>query len=125
MSTTKIILIIVSIFVLALIISNPSEESHRYTLKKKVMAASEKAIEETLTGGNSYEKIAQNIGLVFGGAMIDKLIDASVSRDNYVLFSYTTFNWAGNKNIIGVGILGNVFISEEVSKKIIENTKNQ
>ena len=58
------------------------------------------------------------------------MIDENVTRKNFVLFSITSINNFSSENssqIIGVGILGKVFISDEVGYEIenkINNYKN-
>ena len=54
---------------------------------------------------------------MIGGALVDNLTEYVVSRRNYVFFSTTIVSILGKEKVIGIGILGNVFISEDVKLK--------
>ncbi|KRB59850.1 hypothetical protein ASD98_01650 [Flavobacterium sp. Root186] len=58
----------------------------------------------------------EKLGILFGSSLAEKLIENSVTRDNYILFSITKITWQGKSKSIGYGLFGNVFLSEKVNK---------
>lgn len=117
--TKKQFYILLSILLVAILIfSNPSEENHIESVKNKVkMAFKKKMASEMIENeSNSMQSLGKGLGLLFGDAVIDKMADGFISRDNYFLFSITKADYKGENKIIGLGLLGNVFISDEISK---------
>ena len=122
--TKKQFYILLSILLVTiLIISNPSEENHIDSVKSKVKMAFKKkmASEMIKDHSNSIESLGNGLGLLLGDAVIDKMIDGIISRDNYILFSITKADFKGENKIIGLGLLGNVFISNDISKIFNKN----
>ena len=99
--------------------SNPKKEDHKDTLKIKLTGI----VEEILT-----EKSDNIFYIGLGKSVADAIIDETlktVSIDNYVFFSLTKINYASNSKIIGVGLLGKVYISDEINKGMVINYINQ
>ena len=55
---------------------------------------------------------------MLGKSMINMIIDNAVTSSNYILFSTTEVTWEGNTKTVGIGILGNVFLSPEIDKAL-------
>jgi hypothetical protein len=95
--------------VLILVLTNPSERKHQ----EKVMAAFSKNLSK-ISSQNSYESAGQTLGLFLVEALIPKI----VFRNNYVLFSLTEVSFQGQSKIVGIGILGNVYLSSKVDESL-------
>ena len=57
---------------------------------------------------------------LIGNFFVDKLIDTSVTRTNFLLFSLTDFAYEGESRVIGFGILGNVFITSKLDDQLVK-----
>jgi hypothetical protein len=53
-------------------------------------------------------------------AIIANMVDATVTRNNWVLFSTTEITIEGKSKTIGVGILGHVYLSSKVDEALSE-----
>lgn len=80
--------------------------------------------ETTSSSGDSFSQLGQGIGSLFGGYVVDKIIDTAITRDNYLIFSITKFSYEGNDKVIGLGILGNVFLSSKVDEALEDTQKD-
>jgi hypothetical protein len=90
-----IVLLIISFFL------NPSESEHKDAVKDALKA---KLIEQ------NQGSIFGEIGTALGVGLSDILIDGSVTRDNYLIFSLTKFKEEYQESTVGIGILGKVII---------------
>lgn len=115
------------------IFSNPSEENHIESVKTKLKKAFKKKMNSELTENqdDAFATLGNGLGLLLGDTFIDKLTDGFVSRKNYILFSLTNVEYNGEDKIIGLGILGNVFLSDEIEtifqkdeEKKVQNEEN-
>ncbi len=115
MKQKHIILIVVGFILVALMATNPSTAEHKEVVKEKVSAAFEK----NNTDGNAFQKLGAQLGQTIGMVIIDKMI----KRDNYLLFSLTKSKYLDNdekEKVVGLGILGKVYLANEFSEKITE-----
>lgn len=104
-----------------LAITNPTVDAHK--AKVKEVFYSKLDIQGRATAGeNDYEKAGAALGSALGLQLVDKMLDAMISRDSYVLFSTTKVTHKGSSNIIGVGFLGNVFITKDFDPNISDDT---
>ena len=98
-----------------LIFTNPSEENHIETVKLKLKMAINKKMSSDINSTNdSFNAIGNGLGMILGDAIIDKLTQKFVYRENFIIFSLTKVNFKGEVKTIGFGILGNVFISNKI-----------
>jgi hypothetical protein len=102
------IIIIIIIFFVA-ILTNPSTEEHKHAVKSIINQKVQSSFSND--NANTFEKL----GVLLGGSMGANMIENSISRDNYLLFSITITLWEGERKAIGYGLFGNVFLSEEVN----------
>ena len=111
--------IFIALFILIAFLSNPKIEEHREALRILLTGLVEKDLSKNTDNILVYG---------FGKSLMDSFIDEglkNVSSDNYLLFSLTKFNFASESKIIGVGVLGQVYLSEKVNKDLVEKlTKN-
>lgn len=120
---SKYVILIMTVLVLLLIITNPSEHSHIETAKIKFKTAFKSSLTDDILNDKDDEKISSSIGLLFADAFVDNFSDGIITRDNYLIFSLTKVKIKDVKRTIGVGFLNNVFISDKVSDHINEFIK--
>jgi hypothetical protein len=115
MKQNHIILIVIGFILVALMATNPSSEEHKEAVKEKVSAA----FENNNTDGNAFQKLGEQLGQTIGMVIIDKMI----KRENYLLFSLTKSRFLDNdekEKVVGLGILGKVYLSDNFSNNISE-----
>ncbi len=119
MKTKYTILIIIAIILLVGVLTNPNQERHKEVVKSKLNVILQKAMKDGLKNSDSgAEQLGSALGLMLGGALLDRMIETMVSTDNYVLFSTTKITWEGKSNLIGIGAFGNVFISDKIDEAL-------
>lgn len=101
--TKKIIGVVIAVFLLLFAITNPSEQSHRDEVMKKITEKVKEDVPE-----NEWEEAGQNLGLM----MVQGMVNNMVYRQNYVLFSLTKATYQGETKIIGYGVLGKVYVKD-------------
>ena len=125
MKKNQILLILIGFILVALMATNPSTEEHKEAVMEKVSAA----IEINNSNGNAFRKINEQLGQTIGKALIDK----EIKRENYFIFSIIKAKYlfnpptsSINQKKVGIGILGNVYLSDlfsnRISEKIIESS---
>jgi hypothetical protein len=114
-------LLVVAILVL-LFASNPSVADHRDAVSKKVKKTMQRAAANATNSDD--DSAGAQLGGMLGGAVASRIVDQLIDRKNFLFFSFTTYN--GDEKIIGLGILGNVFLSKEVERRFgdIEHDSN-
>jgi hypothetical protein len=100
----KYVLLVLGILIL--IITNPSERRHQEKVTSKFM----QSVSKYNNSNNAYESAGQALGLYF----VDIMVKNMIHRNNYLLFSLTEFSYQGKTKIIGFGILGYVYITNEI-----------
>jgi hypothetical protein len=118
MKSSQITLIIIGFILLALMATNPSIEDHRQAVTEKMK---EKMTESSNSESkNEWQKAGEAIGMAIGGGIVEK----SVSRDNYLLFSLTKITFGDKSKNIGLGIIGNVWIFNDSKFGESDNDNN-
>ncbi len=106
-------------FLLFAVLTNPNQGQHKEVVKNKLNSIMQKAINDGLKNSDSgAEQLGSALGLMLGGALLDRMIETMVSTDNYLLFSTTKITWDGKSKLIGIGFLGNVFISDKIDEAL-------
>ena len=118
MTKKQFLILFSSLLVLILVFTNPSELNHIETVKSKLKMAFKKKMASEMIDENtdSMESLGKGIGLMLGDVFIDKIADGYISRNNYFLFSTTKAEYKGETKIIGLGILGNVFVTDKLDE---------
>lgn len=121
MKKNYLVLAIVGVIVFVAILTNPNQDRHKEVIKNKLNSYLQKSMKESLTkSDNEWEQAGQALGMMFGGALVDRIIDNLVSTDNFVLFSTTKISWEGETKIIGIGAFGNVFMTSKLDEAMNE-----
>jgi hypothetical protein len=126
MKKSYITLVLISMIILIAVITNPNQERHKEVIKDRIMTYLQKSINiDQAEPKNDWAETGQALGIMLGGALVDRIVDNLISTDNYVLFSRTKITWNGKTKIIGIGAFGNVFITskldESLNKGLLEN----
>mgnify|MGYP003605125588 CR=1 FL=1 len=125
MKKQSIIILLIAIIVLIAVFTNPNAQTHREAVKVVFNENLQKEqAKNALENNSEFEKAGANLGMMLGSVFIDKMIENIVTSDNYVLFSLTKVSWEGKSKIIGYGLFGNVFISDEANKAL-KNDSNE
>ena len=113
------------LFIVALFFTNPNSNDHKMAVNEVINQSIDKTGMGEVLKSTAGEGVQSMVNSLF-----KTMIDENVTRKNFVLFSITSINNFSSENssqIIGVGILGKVFISDEVGYEIenkINNYKN-
>lgn len=101
------LIIIIAVLVIAAV-TNPNQKVHQDAFTEKVETIIQDEMDTTDKG---------ILGLVvhgLSGAIVDQVSKNIITSDNYVFFSLTKLNVADKHQVIGVGLFGNVFISNKL-----------
>jgi hypothetical protein len=63
---------------------------------------------------NFLREIGTTVGLALSESLIKDITKNVITRKDFLFFSLTNFEFDGVSEIIGVGVLGNVYISDSV-----------
>lgn len=119
MKKNHIVLAIFGVFILMAVITNPNQDRHKEVIKNKLNTYIQKSMKESLTeSSNKWEQAGQALGLMLGGVLVDRVIDNLVTTDNYVLFSTTKITWDGQTRVVGVGLFGNVYVTDKLDETL-------
>lgn len=110
-------IIIFAAIVLIAIFTNPSTEEHKQAVKSVVNRVVQNSVSENTSD-------MENFGVLLGSSLVEKLVENSVIRDNYLLFSITKISWKGESRNIGYGVFGNVFLSDKVKEAFQDKENN-
>ncbi|MDR7212653.1 DUF4359 domain-containing protein [Flavobacterium piscis] len=117
MKTKHYVIIVLCLFALITALTNPGTEKHKEEVKLKMNAFLEKEIHEKKTDQNDqWSQAGSAMGNVLAKSMIDMMVNNMVSSSNYVLFSTTDVTFEGKTKTIGIGILGNIFLSGKIDE---------
>lgn len=116
-----IVLFGIVLLILLAVITNPRQEEHKEAVKAKFNTYLQKSMSKNLSeADDEWKNAGQALGMLIGGSLVDVLTSNIVTTDNYVLFSTTKMTWEGETKVVGVGILGNVFLSSKIDKALDE-----
>lgn len=121
MKSNHIVLIAIGLILLVAVLTNPNQDRHKEVIRAKFNSHMQKSISEGLTElHNEWELAGQALGMMLGGVLIDGIISNIVTTNNYVIFSTTKMTWKGESKVIGVGVFGNVFLTDKIDKALNE-----
>lgn len=115
------IIAIIGAVLLIAAFTNPSPQKHREAVKNIFNVNFQKALKQQLSNENEEpNQFIQASALMLGGGLVDMFLDNVISSDNFIFFSLTKITWEGKDKVVGVGVFGNVFLSEKIEKTINE-----
>jgi hypothetical protein len=120
-----IVVLIISVVVLGVLIaSNPNTQDHRKAIKAKIIKIVEKEFSMTNIESNEGNTLLGKYGSLIGTSavsnFVDDLVRENVNCKNYLLFSLTSIEYNGETNVIGVGILGSVFVGSGFDNNVYQ-----
>ncbi|WP_276381582.1 DUF4359 domain-containing protein [Flavobacterium sp. H4147] len=115
MKTKHYLIIGFLLFVIIAALTNPETDKHKEEVKLKMNTFLEK--ENNKINNNDNDQWAK-AGNVLAQSMINMMVDNMVSSSNYIIFSTTNVTYEGKTKTIGVGFLGNVFLSSKIDEAI-------
>jgi hypothetical protein len=124
MKAKHFILIGISILLLVAIITNPDTNHHKEEVKLKIHEYLQKSLADNINEtDDQWSKAGKLFGNLFGEAMINNMVNTMITSNNYILFSTTSATFEGKSKIIGLGIFGNVYLSDKVNEAFKNSSK--
>ena len=111
----------ISLLIVLAFSTNPPVEKHRAEVKNKFGTILQKSIAKNIdkNGGDKQGlSIGSTFSSMFGSIILNPLIDSYISDDNYLLFSVTRLKWNEKSNVIGIGVFGKVYITDNLGRKL-------
>jgi hypothetical protein len=93
-------------------------EDHQNAVKEKISKIIKSQIPTDEKTTSTVGEIGTAIGALFGNSLVDGIVKEVVKKKDYFFFSLTSIEYNGYEKVIGIGIMGNVHISEEVEKEL-------
>ncbi len=119
MKKNNLILGIIAFVVLIAVITNPNDDKHKSAVKSKILSFTlQNSVNDISNESDAFFAAGKGIGTMIGGALVEQLINNSVSTGNYLLFSTTKINLNDESKIIGFGAFGNVYLSDKIEDAI-------
>jgi hypothetical protein len=119
MKKQNVIIIVSALVILIAVFTNPNLITHQQAIKSVFHQNIEKTQSELMAKANDeYEEAGANMGIMLGSALVDKMIENMVTSDNYIVCSTTKVTFEGKTKVIGLGLFGNVFLSDQVMEVI-------
>lgn len=117
MKTKHYVIIALCLFALITALTNPGTEKHKEEVKLKMNSFLEKEINKKNDDQNDqWSRAGSTMGNILAKSMINMMIDNIVSSSDYILFSTTNITFEEKTETIGIGILGNIFLSEKIDE---------
>lgn len=116
MKTKHYVIIGLCVFTLITALTNPGNEKHKEEVKLKMDIFLEKQMNENTNQNDKWSKAGNAMGNVLAKSMINMMVENMVSSSDYILFSTTNVTFEGKTKTIGIGILGNIFLSAKIDE---------
>jgi hypothetical protein len=129
MKLSTLIISIIALVAIVAFLTNPKPERHKEVVKNKIYQYWQKImLEDVSNARNRREEVAQELEILLGSTLVDKVIDNVVSSEDYLLFSTTKISFDGKSKTIGYGVFGNVYLDKELDEglnEIINKTNSE
>jgi hypothetical protein len=124
MKTKHFIFIGIAIVLLLAIITNPNVDDHKEKVKSKIHAHLQESIAKDINKPDTdWAKAGELFGNMFGEVMVNNIVNTMVTTNNYIFFSTTNISLEGKTKTIGLGVFGNVFLSNKVNEALENSSK--
>jgi hypothetical protein len=112
-------LVVFLVLIVISFLTNPSEQEHKEVVFREVTSCVQHIIDKK----SSKDSLKLGtLGSVLGNILLEPIIlnltQNMVVTDNYYLLSLTKIKYNNENNIIGIGLLGHVFLSPNMDEKI-------
>lgn len=124
---TKLKIIVPILIVGLLVLTNPSPADHRDSFKELATEIIQETMKE-VQESSEYSDVDLGMNALvsgFGVMIVNAMADNLIYRNNYLIFSTTVVKYEGESKVIGIGILGNVFLPEEKIKESIDEAREE
>lgn len=119
MKGSYVIALTIGVIGFVAVLTNPDQNRHKEVIRNKINVYMQESIKESLAESNDgWEQTGQALGMMLGGAIVDRMIESIVSTDNYILFSITKITWDGQTRVIGIGAFGNVYLTNKLDNAL-------
>jgi hypothetical protein len=109
-----IFLIVIAIAAVAAYFTNPNETEHKIAMK----ARSNAVLSEIVAEQNN--PIISTLWRSTGTPLLNEFVGRYVTTKSYYLFSVTQVNWDGQSYPVGAGAFGNVYITKQLNKNLVQ-----
>lgn len=124
MKTKHFIVIGISIILLIAIITNPDTNRHKEEVKSKIHEYLQNSLANDVNeADDKWSKASNLFGNLLGETVINNMVNTMITSNNYILFSTTNATSEGKTKTIGLGIFGNVFLSNKVNEAFKNSSK--
>lgn len=122
MKKFKLILILLVALAAVMAFMNPSVDMHKDAVREKLEKSMQTAIDDHIDKKSKQDDkkskfgdvLGKTLGSLVGNRMVDDAVELLVSRENYVVLSLTKCMWNGEKQTVGVGLFGKVYVSDKL-----------
>lgn len=108
MKKRQITIGLAAVLLLIAAFTNPDVSRHREAVKTKIM----NTIGARSFSADERGQAGAALGMLLGGTLADMMIDNLVTCDNCIVCSLTKVTFQGKSRIVGIGLFGNVFLSD-------------
>ncbi len=108
--------ILLLVLIAILYTSNPSLSEHQQAVKDKVSVVIKNYFPSN--NGTKTDNLISSLGELFVDGLVGGAVESYVTRKDYFIFSLTYVDFNGQSSVVGLGVLGNVIISEEFTKAL-------
>jgi hypothetical protein len=109
-------ILLLLLLLVAMFFTNPKASDHRKAVNNSINKILNQKIE-------IYETLNKILNNDYVKNLIEATINSNVKRNNYFIISFTEFNTGDDYQIIGIGILGKVYIFDAFEEEL-ENILN-
>jgi len=103
-------LIITISFVMLFVIANPGIQTHQDAFKNFAFSESQEMLTKYLKDIGLDESSSIECSQLLTPDNLNEYVPIIISRRSFVIFSQTVLRWKGLKKVVGVGVLGNIFL---------------
>ena len=126
MRRSYVAVVMLSLIGFVAVLTNPNQDRHKEVVKNELIKFLQKSINLGYSEPkDNFEQAGQAIGIMLGGAIVDRILDNFMSIDNYVVISATKITWDGKTKIIGIGAFGNVYLTKELNEALNKGLLNE
>jgi hypothetical protein len=116
MKKTIIFLAFLFLIMATAFFTNPTPAEHKAAVKEVLHEHLKKSMNSNFPDLSDDQNGASALGMMFGGALVEMLVENMVTSKDYFLFSITQTTWKNNTRNLGVGLFGRVMISDELEE---------
>jgi len=98
--------------------TNPTPSEHKAAVKEVLYEHLKKSMKTNFSDFSIDQNTGLGTGMMFGGALVEMLVENMVTSEDYYLFSVTQITWKNSTRTLGVGLFGRVMISDKLEEDL-------